>query len=112
MIKWTALTSAYHFDEWMSQSEFSQVLLFKHSYSCGISQMVLRRFEKEFDLGATVTCYILDVIAERPYARQIADKLKITHESPQVIVISNSNVVYHASHFEIQATDIIGELTS
>jgi len=50
---------------------------------------------------------LLDVIAHRNLSRQVADLLKVEHESPQVLLIKNGQCVFDASHTAIQMDDIV-----
>jgi bacillithiol system protein YtxJ len=89
-------------DEIMSLSSNKQVLIFKHSTRCGISTMILRRFEKNLTKAENdIEYYFLDLIKNRYLSNFVAEKLHVVHESPQIIVIKNGQVVTHDSHFGI-----------
>jgi bacillithiol system protein YtxJ len=85
--------------------EFPQII-FKHSTRCSISSMALNRFERDWDQNVKVKLYYLDLIAFRTLSNEIAEKLKVEHQSPQVILIMNGLVRYTASHNGIEATEI------
>jgi bacillithiol system protein YtxJ len=41
---------------------------------------------------------------QRPLSNLIAQRLKYTHQSPQLFLIENGSVRWHASHWGITAT--------
>lgn len=90
-------------EQWKSILELSNehvVFIFKHSSRCGISSVVLNRFEKQIkERGATY--YYLHIQAFRNLSNWLADELNIRHESPQLIVIKNENVLAHDSHYAL-----------
>jgi bacillithiol system protein YtxJ len=78
-------------------------LLYKHSDSCPISAMSLRELE---DIGAAhpgLPVYVLDVHAQRPLARYVAERLGVRHESPQVILLREGEAQWHTSHYGVTA---------
>ncbi len=62
------------------------------------------------DRHPAVPVYWVDVKAERPLSREIADRLGITHESPQAILLRQGAPVWHASHASVTAGAIAEEL--
>ncbi len=81
------------------------VVLFKHSTTCSISSMAKSRLEGESDVNSP-EIYYLDLLAHRDVSNTIADKYGVRHESPQVIVLSNGQATYHASHGRINMNDL------
>jgi thioredoxin 1 len=57
-----------------------------------------------------VPVYWVDVKGQRPLSREIADRLRITHESPQAILLRAGTSVWHDSHFGVTAEAIAREL--
>lgn len=94
------------------ESEFEEiqkapkVVIYKHSNRCGICTTSLLEVRHFADTHPDVPVYIIDVVAQRPLARAIADRLGVRHASPQVIVLSDGQPVWNASHFRINAPDI------
>lgn len=80
--------------------------IFKHSTRCGISRMVLKQFEKDFKAEFNVDMYILDLLENRELSAEIANKFKVYHESPQLIILKNGEVVKHVSHGGINSVDL------
>ncbi len=101
---WNNLSSLEALDRIVVDSYSQPVAILKHSTSCGISRMVLRQFEKEFDAETgNVKLYFLDLISNREVSNRIASKFNVPHESPQIILIKDGKSVYDASHSEINA---------
>lgn len=89
--------------EGMLEASYDEkVLIFKHSSRCGISSMVLKRFEKALKLENNVfNYYFLDIIKYRELSNAIADSFEIRHESPQLLVVKNGKVIADDSHYGI-----------
>ncbi len=48
----------------------------------------------------------LDLLSYRSVSNFIAEELSVIHQSPQIIVLKNGEVVYRVSHHSIQAEEI------
>ena len=102
---WIDLNSMDQLDEIEKISEDKTVAILKHSTTCGISRMVLKMFESEYDLNENepIELYFLDLRAHRDISNAIAERFRVRHESPQLIVVQNREVAHHSSHNEISA---------
>ena len=106
-INWIPLTEMNQLDEIKSLSKSKAILIFKHSTRCGISRMVLKNFENEYNLqDSEIELYFLDLIEYRSISNEIAMKFNVIHQSPQVLVIQNEGVIYHDSHHQISVEAI------
>ncbi len=105
---WIELNQQEQLESILSSSE--PVVLFKHSTRCSVSNMALKYFEKEWDQEQNLPTYFLDVIQNRSLSNMIAERLQVHHESPQVLLIKNSECILDASHQDISATEILEEL--
>ncbi len=106
-INWLSLTESSQLDAVISGSNLKPILIFKHSTRCGVSRMALKNFEREYDLDeADIDLYFLDLLNFRVLSNEISEKLNVYHQSPQVIVIKNGQVIYHDSHYEISLDTI------
>ena len=77
-------------------------VIFKHSTSCGLSGMMLRRFQQHWEPSPNVAdFYLLDLIGNRQLSNLVAANLDVPHQSPQVIVLGAEGVLAHASHGNI-----------
>ena len=86
-------------------------LIYKHSYRC--SRCVLAKDNIE-EVGQKITgqadLHFIDVIESRPLSNQIAETLEVRHESPQLLLVHQGEVVWHASHSQITSESILAEL--
>jgi len=103
-VNWNELTSGGQLDEVLEASKETRVVVFKHSTRCSISSSVLNKFEKK--VGADNKYYFLDLISHRDISAAIAEKFKVVHQSPQVIVLEKGVVTQHDSHYGILDLDL------
>ena len=107
MLQWVRLTSEDQLREVTKESLDKPVLIYKHSTRCGVSNIALKRLEKDsFALSNMVKPYFLDLILYRQISNDVADYYQIRHESPQVLIIQNGSCIYHSSHIAISAEEI------
>ncbi len=103
-LPWEPLTQLSQLDELEIQSKSQPVVIFKHSTRCGISRMVLRQFEKNYEIEPTkIRLYYLDLLNNRDVSNEVAIRFQVFHESPQLLIIRNGSTVHHASHYRINA---------
>lgn len=100
MIQWTFLEQDAQWQAVLEESTLRAVVVFKHSTRCFISKMALRNFEASFEQLDT-PCYFIDLIAFREISNNVAAVLQVPHASPQLIIVSNKEAFYTASHEEI-----------
>ena len=106
-INWIQLTDINQFEEIKHASKSEAVLIFKHSTRCGISRMVKRQFEQLFlEQHKNYKVYYLDLLNYRDISNLIATEFQVIHQSPQILVINNENVVFNASHYDITEIDL------
>jgi bacillithiol system protein YtxJ len=106
------LTDVAAVDALLSESRQRPTVLFKHSPTCGISAHVhhnLMPLVRDAQLDAD--WYLISVRAHRDVSDAIADRLKVWHASPQVIVVRNGEVVWHGSHFSISERSVLRALS-
>jgi len=106
---WTDLKEAKQWEE--IKKTPGRSLIFKHSTRCGVSGFALKAFEKNWMEEKNVQMYYLDLLKNRALSDAIAADMSVRHESPQVLIIENGQVNYHASHNEIDAQHIKKQLT-
>lgn len=101
------LTDVAQIDTVLSASSHRPLALFKHSPTCGISAHVnynLIPLVRDETLDAN--WFVISVRAHRDVSNAIADRLKVRHASPQLIVVRNGEVVWHGSHFGISEQSV------
>lgn len=106
-MNWIQFTNLNQLNEIIEKSKITPVLIFKHSTRCGISRFVLKNFEREYDIPSNnLQLYFLDLIAFREVSNEVANKFNIRHQSPQIIVLFNGEVIYDESHNQIEVCDL------
>lgn len=77
-------------------------IIFKHSTRCGISSMMLRRFEVDWKQHTTgKDFFLLDLIRHRGLSNAVAEIYGVHHQSPQVLIVKESTLVASRSHGDI-----------
>ncbi|PKP24712.1 MAG: bacillithiol system redox-active protein YtxJ [Bacteroidetes bacterium HGW-Bacteroidetes-2] len=105
LIPWKHLISMEQLNEIIEISNTKPVAIFKHSTRCGISNMVIKQFEREFNLPEnSLDLYYLDLLNHRDISNEIAARFQVFHQSPQLLIIKNGVTVFEASHQSIQAS--------
>jgi len=104
-MKWVEIENSGQVDTLLDDSMTTAQLIFKHSTRCSISSMALRRAEDHLPIE-NLSANFLDLIAYRDVSNYIAELTGVTHQSPQVILIRNKEVIYHASHVSMDWKEI------
>lgn len=92
-------------DAAIASSHERPVLLFKHSLTCGISAQADDQVRQFLDAtGAGVLCGLVVVQRSRPVSAAIVERLGVRHESPQALLLRDGRVVWHASHWRVNAS--------
>lgn len=106
--EWIPLTSAGQLDEIAKESASTAVVIFKHSTRCGISGMAYRNFKNDWDTTVDgIKLYYLDLLAHREVSNAIASRFGVAHESPQLLLLKDGEVIHHTSHGNISAQQVI-----
>ena len=101
-VNWIPLTSLSQLEEIKELSKTEPIAIFKHSTRCGISRMVIKLFEKQFDEEKKdLKVYYLDLLNYRDLSSEVGYAFQVMHQSPQLLVIQNGVAVQHASHYDI-----------
>jgi bacillithiol system protein YtxJ len=98
-MNWKKMESLADLSEAIEESRDKKVVIFKHSNRCSVSMMAKKSLEMSWDISPDeVQPYFLDLIKHREVSNEIAEKLEVIHQSPQLIGVNNEEVFYHASH--------------
>jgi len=102
---WIDLTQLEQLELLQERSNELTIAIFKHSTRCGVSSMVLKGLNRELAgmNTAGIEFYFLDLIKYRDISNTIARVWSVNHQSPQLIVLKNGEVINHASHYMISA---------
>ena len=108
---WIQLTSEEQLITAFEESKDKPVLFFKHSTRCSISSMALSRFEQNAEsLSEICDLYFLDLLEFRQLSNKLEEISNVMHQSPQVIVVKNKEVIYTETHSSIDAKEIERQL--
>ena len=104
------LTPLEHLDELkrlVTDSELRPVLLFKHSYTCGVSLEALDELVSHLNGRRTEAQYaMVTVQTHRALSNAVARQFGVRHETPQALLIRDGRVVWSASHFRVTAAAV------
>jgi bacillithiol system protein YtxJ len=92
--------------EQSSETNLNGILLYKHSTRCPISVMAKMRLEAGWDFPDDVPTYIVNVVENREVSNKIEKITGVKHESPQLLLLKNKEVLYHVSHGAIQVNQL------
>jgi bacillithiol system protein YtxJ len=107
MKNWNPITTTQDVLTIIENSVEKPQIIFKDSVTCGISAYAKERLVSGNDLLiAKADFNYLDLLSYRSVSNFIADELNVIHQSPQIIVLKNKEVVYRVSHHTIQPEDI------
>ena len=106
---WNKIESSEDLEAAIEASKVRKVVIFKHSTRCMISKTVLRNFERQIESESVdlPKFYYLDLLKHRDISNEIAQKFSVVHQSPQIVVIENGQVIHHASHDNIDLSLIL-----
>ena len=103
----TELSTVADLDAALAASHVQPILIYKHSLTCGTSGLA---YEEVLDLvGGSLlpgSAFLVRIQAAREVSQLIEERLRVRHESPQVLLVAGGRVVWHASHFRVTARAI------
>ena len=91
-------------DHALGESRHRPLVLFKHSYSCGVSAEALDELLAHLaDKRRDARYAMVTVQTHREVSNAIAARLGVRHETPQALVVRDGRVIWSASHFRVNA---------
>ena len=114
----TQLQHIEQLDHLLSESHTRPLLLFKHSFSCGVSAEALDELIEHLNAdivaaGVPDPHYaIVTVQTHRDVSNAVSTKLGVRHETPQALLIRDGRVIWSASHFRVTAEAMKRALTA
>ncbi len=103
------ITDKQTLEQVLAASKEKPLLIMKHSTACPISARAYQ-VVKEWSQQEDVATYFVYVIEDRSISNEITTRFAIKHESPQVFLIKDEQVHYHASHFGIKKNNLLTAL--
>jgi bacillithiol system protein YtxJ len=109
----TALNGLDELDRLIAASDQRPVLLFKHSYTCGVSAEAMDELISHLnDQPADVHYAVVTVQTHRDVSNAVSQKLGVRHETPQALLVREGRVVWSASHFRVTADAVVNAINS
>jgi bacillithiol system protein YtxJ len=108
----TAVQELDELDRLLASTDERPLLLFKHSYTCGVSAEALDELVAHLnDRPEDVQYAMVTVQTHRDVSNAVAKQLGVRHETPQALLIRNRRVVWSASHFRVTASAMVDAIT-
>lgn len=92
-------------DRFLAEANGGTVVLMKHSNTCGVSS---RAYGEMSSFDGHVG--LITVQEARDVSDEIERRTGVPHETPQVLILRNDEVVYNASHFQVKAETVKDQL--
>jgi len=106
-MEWIVLSDTSQIQDIVKESFEIPCVIFKHSTTCPISYAAKMRLDGDLTkLSETSKMYYLDLLQYRAVSNAIAEELDVHHESPQVILVKNGEVIYDESHLDITSQEL------
>src|SRR5688500_16462078 len=111
----TPLQQIDELDLLLTQSGSRPLLLFKHSYSCGISAEALDEILGHLESAGTkpsdtAVYAMVTVQTHRDVSNAVTTRLGVRHETPQALLVRDGQVIWAASHFRVTAAAVAAAL--
>lgn len=85
-------------------------VIYKHSPACGASRGAAMEIQRFMEARPDVAVYRVDVLGDRPLSNEVARRLEVRHESPQVIVVRAGAAIWDTSHGGVRAASLVRQL--
>ena len=104
----TAIHEIAELERLLADTHDRPLLLFKHSYTCGVSaealdELILHLGERQ-TLDARYA--MITVQTHRHVSNAASAKLGVRHETPQAILVRAGRAIWSASHFRVNAVEL------
>jgi len=92
-------------DRFLADANGGAAVLLKHSNTCGVSS---RAYGEMSSFEGSVG--LITVQEARDVSNEISRRTGVPHETPQLLILRNGEVVFSASHFQVKAATVAEEL--
>ena len=97
-----SLNSVEYWQELNKKSHEVPQVIFKHSNSCPISLGAFESLKLAEEAGSVPQDIHMLVVQVSPeLSQQISEESEVEHESPQLLILKDGKVAFHANHYEI-----------
>jgi len=107
------LSTIEELDAALAASSSRPILIFKHSLTCGTSAVADEEMQDLLagpPLGLDV--YLVRIQSARHVSHEIERRLRVRHESPQVLLVDDGQVVWSATHYRVTAAALTAAISS
>lgn len=109
--KWNAISEIEKLNSLLSKSEKLPQVIYKHSTRCSVSYLAKEELERHMNtLTEHADMHMINVVEERELSNVVAEKLNIRHESPQVLVLKNRQVIWSGSHWNVKGREVLSRV--
>lgn len=92
----------------LKKSHKEPVIIYKHSNYCAVCSRAISVLQDAIDAGKiNFLTYKVAVHDNRDVSDVIAEDLQLRHESPQLIIVKEGQILYFANHYDINAQDML-----
>lgn len=103
MSTYTELTTISEWQDVFEQTSSEPTFVLKHSTRCPVSAEAYEVYKEYLSSQKDdIASYLVKVIESRDVSNAIEKDTKIKHESPQLLLIKDKEVVWSATHFDIK----------
>lgn len=92
-------------DRFLADTNGSPAVIMKHSNTCGVSSRAYREMSEFAGPVGLVT-----VQDARAVSDEIERRTGVAHETPQILILRENQVMFTASHFDVKAAKVAEEL--
>lgn len=108
---WDTITDTSEVEPIIELSGEDPQLIYKHSNRCSVCFVAKGNLEQASEeILEKADMHYLDVVKHRGASDYVASELDVRHESPQVILLENGEVIWHGSHGQIESSEILNVL--
>ena len=109
---WETISDPSQLEPIIEASKDQPQLIYKHSHRCSVCFVSKGNLESAADnILESADMHFVNVVNSRQASDHIASELGVRHESPQVILLDNGEVIWHASHGGIKGEAVLDKLT-
>lgn len=105
MAQWKEISTMDEWNSVLEQSAERPAVILKHSTTCPVSASALEEYDEYLGKSPNenIGYYLVKVIESRPVSNQIAEDLKVKHQSPQILYFKNKESIWNTSHWSVTA---------
>lgn len=105
-----ALVASSELDGVFAASHHATVVVVKHSITCGVSQAAWTEVLAASAARPNPAWYVVRIQDARPVSTALAGRTGVRHESPQVLILRDGLVTWHASHWDITTDAVVAAI--